>query len=122
MRTLVPLEIVTALVYGYLGLSLSWTNAVSIVRGLHFAIVVIAAIVISWGAWRRAQWTPKLAIGLAAFAGIPNLTTLAALLQLILRAGPAVRLSFTLVLVAALCQLTILLACLRRLRLDAAAF
>src|SRR5690348_16812256 len=114
MRTLVPLEVLTALVYAYLGLSLPWTNSVAIVRGLQFVIVVAGALVIGWGAWRGVRWTPKLAIALAAFAGIPNFTILAALVQLTLRAaGPAVTLSFGLVLLAAICQLAALLIALR---------
>jgi hypothetical protein len=122
MRALVPLEVITAFVYAYLGLSLSWTNPVSIVRGLHFVIVVAGALAIAWGAWRSARWTPKLAIGLAALVGIPNFTTLAAVVQLVVRAaGPAVTVSFGLVILAAVSQLVALVIALRRLRFDGAA-
>ena len=119
MRALVPLEVITALVYGYLGLSLSWTNSFSIVRGLHFIIVVAGALGIAWGAWRSTRWTPKLAIVFAALVGIPNFTTVAAVLRLIDRAaGPAVTASFGLVVLAALSQLVALVIALRRLRFD----
>ncbi len=122
MRALVPCEALTALVYAYLGLSLSWTNTVSVVRGLHFVVVVVAAICIAWGAWRLARRTAKAAIVLAALVGIPNFTTLASIVQLVTRAaGPAVALSFGLVIVAALCQLAALVLALRRLTFSEAA-
>ena len=66
MRVLTPLELLTAILYGYLGTALPWNSTFSIVQGLHFVVVCLAGIAIGVGAWQRARWVPKAAVFLAA--------------------------------------------------------
>ena len=109
-------------VRAYLGLSLSWRDADSILRGLHFLLIVAAALAVIWGTFRRATWAPKLAIALAALAGIPNFMFLGALIEVYVRAGLSSLLLWSWITVANLAQLVALVIALRRVRVgDAAA-
>ncbi len=121
MRTLVVVEALTALTYGYLGLSLGWRDVDSILRGLHFALIVGAALVVIWGSLRHAPWVPKLAIALAAFAGIPNFMSLGALVQVYSGAGLAALLMWSWITVANVAQLMALVIALRHVRSTEAA-
>lgn len=116
MRTLIPAEVGSALLYGYLGFSIPWSSAFSVMQGLYFATAVIAAVVIAAGAWRRARWVPKSAILLAAWCGIPTFATLAGFIRG-WHQGSAVILSFTIVVATTFCQLIALLVALACLRL-----
>src|SRR2546429_8757739 len=100
MRTLIAVESLTAVMYTYLGLSLSWRDADSILRGLHFLLIVAAALVVIWGAVRRAKWVPKLGIAFAALAGIPNFMFLGALGDVYVRARPGALLFWSRITVA----------------------
>jgi len=116
MRTLVAAEALTALMYGYLALSLPWRDVDSILRGLHFALIVGAAVVVIWGSWRHAPWVPKLAIALAALAGIPNFMSLGALVQVYTAAGLSALLMWGWITVANISQFVALVVALRQVR------
>lgn len=116
MRTLIPAEIGSALLYGYLGLSIPWNSAFSITQGLYFGTAVLTAVFLAAGAWRRARWVPKVAVLLAAWCGIPTFATLAGVIRG-WHQGPAVVLSFTVVVATTCCQLIALLVALSCLRL-----
>jgi hypothetical protein len=45
LRTLIPAEVGSALMYGYLGASLPWNSAFAVTQGLYFVAVVIVATV-----------------------------------------------------------------------------
>ncbi len=121
MRTLIAVESLTAVMYTYLGLSLSWRDADSILRGLHFLLIVAAALTVIWGTLRRATWAPKLAIALAALAGIPNFMFLGALVDIYVRAGLSALLLWSWITVANLAQLVALVIALRQVRVSDAA-
>ncbi|HYK09200.1 MAG TPA: hypothetical protein VEV39_00185 [Gemmatimonadales bacterium] len=121
-RVLTPLEILTSVLYGYLGLALPWNSTFGVVQGLHFATVFVAGIVIGVGAWVRARWVPKAALILAAWVGIPTFASAAGVVRVITEAAsPAVGLSFGMVLLGACCQLAVLVIVVRALEIPDAA-
>src|SRR5689334_9240154 len=122
MRALIPFELLTALLAGYLALSLPRGAGFYVFQGLHFATVVVAGLAIASGAWRRGRWVPKAAVLLAAWAGIPTFQGVAAVVGVIRRnPDPAVGVSFGMVLWATVCQLVALLIALRTLEIRDAA-
>ena len=122
MRSLVPFELLTAIIYGYLGSSLPWSTAASVIEALHFGVVVVACLALAVGAWRRAGWVPKAAVVLTAWVGIPTLAMVAGAVH-IMRGlvSPALPLAFGLTVCAAVCQLTALIIALRHLEVRSAA-
>lgn len=116
MRAITPLELLTSIVYGYLGLALPWNSLFSVTQGLHFATVFLAALTIGIAAWRRARWVPKATLVLAAWVGIPTFATAAGVVRVLrTAAGSPVKLSFGMVVLAACCQLGALVIALRHL-------
>ena len=116
MRVLTPLELLTAILYGYLGTALPWNSPFSIVQGLHFVVVCLAGIAIGVGAWQRARWVPKAAVFLAAWVGIPTFASVAGIIRVVTQhASPAVGLSFGMVLLGAICQLLALILAMQGL-------
>lgn len=76
-RILVVLfEAVTAIQCVLFSLSAAWDTWSNLLRGGHYVLATAAAVVVARGALRRKAWTPKAAVVVAAFLGLPNLAYL----------------------------------------------
>ncbi len=116
MRSVIPAQLVSALIGAYLGAHLPWNSVSSILQGGQLVGIVAAAIWISIGVWRHAMWAPKATVILASLSGVTNLSTFAGMFRVAgSNPGPAVVLSFALVVLLGLCQLWALFRGLQRL-------
>jgi hypothetical protein len=116
-RILVVLfEVATAVQCIFLSLSSSWSDLPEILRGSHFALAAVAAAVVARGALRRSIWTPKAAVILAAFLGLPHLAYAGTFLGSFQSYGSSpVTMSYALVGLLGVCQLVPFVLGLRRL-------
>ena len=118
-------EVLTAVLYLYLGLALpgfSWHTIGGTLRALHFIGVIVAAALTVVALVRRRPWAAKAVVVLAAYVGLPNLAVIGGILQSIpAHAPPAVVLSWSFVLGATVAQLVAFLLALRQLRVGQAA-
>ena len=69
-------ELLTAAWYIYFLLCtyVDW-DLYSIVTALDRALLAIGALTVAWATWKHHRWAPKSAVIVAAFIGLPTLTT-----------------------------------------------
>ena len=116
MRALILAEALTIITYGYIGLVFAWRDLQSTARALEIAVIVVAAAIVIAGAVRRASWTPKLALVLAAFAGIPSFMSLGVLLDVYREAGLNALTMWSWITIANGAQLLALIVALKQLQ------